>query len=181
MPEMDNSTSTANKAGETTEQSGKTTEDQAKQFKAPESQEELDRIVQSRLDRERSKYSDYEDLKAKADRLRELEEKDMSDAQKAEKRAEDAEKRAAALELEVLKRTVAEDKGVPAKLLSGNTKEELEDWADELLKTFAKKDDEGDKKRRRRGPSSDSLDRTDSTDLKGSTAEEFAAFFEDHI
>ena len=34
-------------------------------FKAIETQEELDRIIQDRLTREREKYSDYEDLKNK--------------------------------------------------------------------------------------------------------------------
>lgn len=183
MPEMDNSKKTAENAGESTEnQPGSTAEDQSKNFKAPESQEELDRIVQSRLERERSKYADYEEAKRKAAEFDKLAEKDMTEAQKALKRAEEAEKRAEAAELENLKRAVAEDKGVPSKLLSGKTKEELEAWADELLANFAKKDDDEDKnKRRRRGPSSDALDRTDTQNLKGSTAEEFAAFFERNL
>lgn len=36
-------------------------------FKAPASQEELDRIIQKRIDRERAKFADYDDLKARAD------------------------------------------------------------------------------------------------------------------
>ena len=181
MPELENSKSstTAPNAGESTDPPKPGEE--AKQFKAPESQEELDRIIQARLDRERAKYPDYEELKTKAQKLAALEEKDMTEAQKALKRAEDAEKRAEAAELENLKRSVAEDKGVPSKLLSGKTKEELEAWADELLETFAKKDDKDGPQRKRRGPSSDALDRTDAQNLKGSTADEFAAFFERNL
>lgn len=179
MPELDKSkNATADNAGESTD---KTKPGEETEFKAPESQEELNRIIQARLDRERSKFSDYAELKAKAEKLEKLEEKDLSEAQKAIKRAEDAEKRAEAAELENLKRTVAEDKGVPSKLLSGKTKEELEAWADELLETFAKKDDKDGPQRKRRGPSSDALDRTDTQNLKGSTAEEFAAFFEKNL
>jgi hypothetical protein len=44
-------------------------------FKAPASQEELDRIIQKRLDRERARYADYDDLKARAEKVGELEEK----------------------------------------------------------------------------------------------------------
>ena len=42
-------------------------------FKAPASQEELDRIIQKRLDRERSRYADYDDVKVRAEMAAELE------------------------------------------------------------------------------------------------------------
>lgn len=51
-------------------------------FTPPASQEELDRIVSKRLERERSKFSDYEDLKAKATQFDELSEKNKTDLQK---------------------------------------------------------------------------------------------------
>jgi hypothetical protein len=37
------------------------------EYKAPGSQEEFDRIIEGRLQRERTKYADYDDLKKKAD------------------------------------------------------------------------------------------------------------------
>lgn len=42
-------------------------------FRAPASQEELDRIIQKRLERERSRFTDYDDLKARAEKASELE------------------------------------------------------------------------------------------------------------
>ena len=105
----------------------------AETFAAPASQEELDRIIQARLDRERKKFADYDELKKAADRLTQLEEANKSEAEKAVARAEAAEKRAAELEAATLKATVAADKGVPAALLTGSTQEELEASADALI------------------------------------------------
>lgn len=57
-------------------------------------QTELDRIVQDRLARERGKFADYDELKAKAGKLDELEAANASELEKAVKRAEEAEARA---------------------------------------------------------------------------------------
>lgn len=68
-------------------------------------------------------------------RLDELEEAAKSDLEKATSRAEAAEKRAAELEREGLRREVAEAKGLPlaaASRLTGTTREELEADADQL-------------------------------------------------
>lgn len=65
---MSESTESTADAGERSESEG--TESQ---FKPPASQDELDRIVQSRLDRERKRFADYDDLKAAAGRVPELE------------------------------------------------------------------------------------------------------------
>lgn len=51
-------------------------------------QADVDRIVQERLARERQKYSDYDDVKAKAERYDELEAEQQSDLEKAEREAE---------------------------------------------------------------------------------------------
>lgn len=118
-----------------TADAGETTESVAEVsgFKAPESQEELDRIIQARVARVSSKYADYEELQKAANRLKEIEEANKSESEKAQARAEAAEKRAADLELQVLRADVASEKGVPAKLLAGSTREELEAAADELI------------------------------------------------
>ncbi len=52
-------------------------------YKPPETQEALDRIIGERVARERAKYADYTDLKAKAQRLAEIEEAGKSEAQKS--------------------------------------------------------------------------------------------------
>lgn len=112
-------------------------ENSATEFAAITSQDELDRIISARVARERAKYADYDVLKssaadaekAKADHAAAI------DALKAEHSAAiealKAEKETS--EAELLKLTVASDKGVPAKLLTGSTKEELEKAAEALL------------------------------------------------
>ena len=109
-------------------------------FKAPSSQEELDRIIQKRLDRERSKFADYDDLKSKADKLREFEEAQKTAEQKREEELEKLRVRASELESElskkdrdILAQKVAADKGVAVRWITGDTKEDMESSADEFL------------------------------------------------
>lgn len=150
-------------AGEQTEQTAE------ESFAAPASQEELDRIIQSRLDRERKKYGDYEELKKAADRLARLEEANKTEAEKTAERLAAAEKRAAELEVKALRSEVAASKGVPVSLLTGSTQDELEAAADALI-AFR-----GEQKPA--GPSSSSLNRVNSNTVKGSTGDQFADFF----
>ena len=51
-------------------------------YTPPATQADLDRIIGERVARERAKYADYTDLKAKADRLAQLEEASKTEAQK---------------------------------------------------------------------------------------------------
>jgi hypothetical protein len=150
-------------AGEHTEQIA----DEA--FAAPASQEELDRIIQSRLDRERKKFGDYDELKKAADRLAQLEEANKTEAQKTADKLAAAEKRASELEGKALRAEVAAAKGVPVSLLTGSTQEELEAAADALIAY------RGEQKPA--GPSSSSLNRVNSNTVKGSTGDQFADFF----
>lgn len=122
------------------EPSSDTPEDGAKDFTPPQSQEDLNKIVEARLNRERAKYSDYQELKKAADKLAELEAANQTELEKAVARAEAAEKRAteaaelaAEKEREFLVSQIATAKKVPAKYLTGTTAEELEDSADEFL------------------------------------------------
>lgn len=55
---------------------------ETQEFKAIGSQEELDRIVGQRLARERTKFADYDELKAKAAKLDEAEAANKSELQK---------------------------------------------------------------------------------------------------
>lgn len=109
------------------------TNGQASEFEPIVSQEALDKIIQARIARERAKFADYDELKAKAEKLREFEESQKTEAQKAQERLEAAEKRAAELELKAARAEVAAAKGVPAELLKGSTQEELEASADALI------------------------------------------------
>jgi len=54
-----------------------------KPFTAPASQEELDRIIESRLARERTKYQGFDDIKAKAEKWDQLEEEKKTPSEKA--------------------------------------------------------------------------------------------------
>ena len=109
------------------------TEETNEQFEPIVSQEALDKIIQARIARERAKFADYDELKAKAEKLAEFEESQKTEAQKAQERLEAAEKRAAELELKATRAEVAAAKGVPAELLTGSTQEELEASADALI------------------------------------------------
>jgi len=58
-------------------------------------QDELDKIVQDRVARERKKYEGFDDYKAAAGRLAEFEAANQTELEKAQKRAADAEQKAA--------------------------------------------------------------------------------------
>lgn len=153
---------------EVTAEAGENTEQEAPEFKAPASQEEMDRIIQERIARERKRFADYDELKAKADKLNQIEEANKTEAEKIAARAEAAEKRAAELEVKALRAEVAAAKGVPVSLLTGSTQEELEAAADALIEF------RGEQKQT---PSSTALGRVNGQKVKGSTADQFADFF----
>lgn len=69
----------------------------------------------------------------KAKRFDEFEEAQKTELQKAADRAAAAEARAAEVEARAMRAEIASEKGVPASLLSGSTKEELEASADALI------------------------------------------------
>ena len=121
-----------------TADAGDNTED--KGFKPIESQEDLDRIIEKRLARERAKFADYEEVKAKAAKVDEIEEEKKSDLQRAldqiealKAEAEQSKAAAAQAERAVLVEKVAASKGVPAKYLTGESEEDLVASADEFL------------------------------------------------
>lgn len=104
-------------------------------------QEELDKIVGERLQRERSKYSDYESLKSKASKFDELEESNKTELQKATERAESLQKELNSMkqaeEVRKIREKVSMESGIPVNLLTGNTEEECTSQA-EAIKAFAK-------------------------------------------
>lgn len=96
--------------------------------KAPEqgfTQADVDRIVSERVQRERAKFADYDDLKTKAEGAKTLEDR----VAEIERQAKESESRA-------MRAEVANVKGLTptqAKRLVGATREELEADADELI------------------------------------------------
>lgn len=109
------------------------------EFQAITSQQELDRILGQRLNRERQKFGDYDELKRKAGELDAIRDGEKSELQKATERADQAEREAATLRHRDLQREVAAAKGVPAKhahRLQGGTREELEADADDYLTDY---------------------------------------------
>ena len=104
-------------------------------------QAELNAIVQKRLGEQASKYENYEELKAKAQKFDEIEEQGKSELQKANEKASALEKELESMKqantVREIREEVAKELGVPARLLNGKTKEECEAQAKDLLE-FAK-------------------------------------------
>ena len=93
-------------------------------------QEELDRVVADRIKRERAKYEGFEDFKAKAERLDEIEAANKTELEKAHEKAAKLEKELNVIKqaeaVRLIREEVAKSTGIPAHLLTGNTKEDCE-------------------------------------------------------
>lgn len=63
----------------------------ADEFKPITSQDDLNKVIADRVARERAKYADYKDVKAKATEFEKLQEANQSEAEKAAKRIADLE------------------------------------------------------------------------------------------
>lgn len=104
-------------------------------------QEELDSIVEGRLARERQKYADYEDLREKASKYDEYQEKSKTELQKEKEKSDALQAKLTALEKEgtvrQVREKVAKDTNVPAELLTGEDEESCKKQAEAILK-FAK-------------------------------------------
>lgn len=103
-------------------------------------QDEVNAIVGKRLAEEKSKFSDYEDLKAKASKFDELEEANKSELQKATERANNLEAELQGMkkaeEIRQTREKIATETGIPSNLLTGNTEEECKAQA-EAIKNYA--------------------------------------------
>ena len=114
---------------EPNQQTGTPQVSEPKPYVAPATQAGLDRIIESRLARERTKYEGFDELKAKAAKLDELEQANLTELQKATARAEKAEAEAEKARLMMLRHEVAAANNLPAVLaarLQGTTREEME-------------------------------------------------------
>ncbi|MFE2912826.1 capsid assembly scaffolding protein Gp46 family protein [Kitasatospora indigofera] len=104
------------------------------------SQADLDRIVADRLTRERAKFADYDDLKAKAAQLDKATEDQKSEFQKERERADAAAGAAANLERELWRERAARQHGLSDDLvefLSGDTAEQVQERAKTLAEKLA--------------------------------------------
>lgn len=126
MPEAENT--------QTNQQPTEPQVNQGNQYTPPATQADLDRIIEGRLSRERAKYADYDQLKANSDQLGSVvAERDGLKSQLETANAELAtykeveQKRSWAAE-------VAQETGVPAEALRGETKEEMAAHAATLKK-----------------------------------------------
>jgi hypothetical protein len=98
--------SEGNSEGEGQSQSDSQNQETQSEWKAPASQEEFDRMVQTRIKRVENKYADYKDLKTKASKFDELDAASKSELEKereartaAEAKAQAAEERAKSVAL----------------------------------------------------------------------------------
>ncbi len=116
------------------------------EFEPITSQDQLDKIIGDRLARQRSKFADYDELKAKAAKFDEAEEASKSELEKALARAEKAEQLAREAEMRDLRMQVAAEKGLSvaqAQWLQGQDKQELLTNADQLLTAFKVEEPKG--------------------------------------
>ena len=146
-------------------------------FTPPATQDELNRIVAERVARERGKYADYNDLKAKAAKFDEIDAQSKSEVEKATEKAAAIERERDQAQARLNRLEVALEKGLSpsqAKRLVGDTREELEADADELLK------DLGDSNKPR-SPKPDPNQGRSGAGGPKSTADSFAEFFRNSL
>lgn len=93
-----------------TETSGDTAA--ADEFKPITSQDDLNRVIDERLKRERAKYADYKDLKAKAAKADEYEAANQTEAEKAAKRLAELEAELNSTRAESLRLRIATEHGI---------------------------------------------------------------------
>ena len=106
-------------------------------------QQEVDDIIKKRLSRAKSEVpADYEELKSKALKFDELQEANKTELQKAQDKNAKLEGQIKAYkhaqEVQGWKQEIEEATGIPAQVLRGNTREEIESHAQVLQTTFAK-------------------------------------------
>ena len=100
-------------------------------------QDEVNQMIGERLAREKAKYSNYEELEAKAHKFDEIEEKSKTELQKAQEERDafkaELEGMKKANSIRELREKVAKEKNIPANLLTGETEEECTAQADAIL------------------------------------------------
>lgn len=139
MSETVNQETQAAQAAQSTPAGQQTTQGAEKTF----TQADVDRIVAERLQRDRAKYADYDDIKSKAEKFDAMEEASKTELQKATDRANklqaELDKRKKEDGVRVIREKVAKETKVPVSLLTGETEEACTEQAKAIL-AFAKPD-----------------------------------------
>ena len=84
----------------------------ADEFKPITSQDDLNKVIADRVARERAKYADYKDVKAKAAKLDEYEQANQTEAEKTAKRIADLEAELTNTRLASTRLTIATEHGI---------------------------------------------------------------------
>lgn len=101
-------------------------------------QEEVDRIINERLGRERGRKSDYEELKEKAGQTADLESKLSKALEENEKLKSEAKQAEHEKELSAIRVEVAAKHGInDPSVLVGDDEKQIGDYAKRLMKVFA--------------------------------------------
>ena len=115
---------------------GGTTSTAKSEFKAITSQEEFDSALSKRLERERAKFADYDELKTKAGQLDALSEASQTETEKATKRASKAETERDDARAEAMRLRIAVEHGISLEdadlFLTGKDEESLRAQAKRL-------------------------------------------------
>lgn len=109
----------------------------ADEFKAITSQEDLNRLITDRVNRERAKYADYKDVKTKAAKLDEIENANRTEAEKAQARIAELESELTGVRGEFTRTRIAAEHGITdpediALFLTGSDEETLTKQAQRL-------------------------------------------------
>lgn len=117
-PQGENNETAANEPQSQPQQGGST-------YTPPATQADLDRIIENRLQRERQKYADYDQLKANSDQLGTV----VAERDDLQSRLDTANAELEGFKAKEQVRTwaqeVSQETGVPADVLRGETKEEM--------------------------------------------------------
>lgn len=128
---------------------GGTTSTATDEFRPIESQADLDAVIRDRLSRERQKYADYKDLKAKAAKLDELEAANQSELERASSKATAAEAERDDARAEALRLRVAVEHGIGVEdadlFLTGRDEDTLRAQAKRLTDREADRKKQGNK------------------------------------
>lgn len=100
-------------------------QEQSTDFTPITSQEDLNRVIGERINSVKAKFADYDDLKAKAGRLDEIEQASKSELEKAQERISELEGTVSQAQRAALVTRVASEEGVIPEVLHGDTEEEM--------------------------------------------------------
>lgn len=127
----------------------------ADEFKPITSQQELNAALKDRLDRERAKFKDYNDIKAKAAKLDEIEQANLSELEKSNGRITTAESERDTAKAEALRLRIAVTHGISLEdadlFLTGTDEETLTAQAKRLSDRAAEQA-KADEERKKKNP-----------------------------